>query len=329
MSYLRDLADQGWGDCTIYEVVEEFVKPLTAQTRESVAEYLLKDIKLKALVKRRADFFVSYAWSYTLNNIISALDSDNYKHAFIWFDAFVVNQHHKDKVDLDSFLHVFAGAIGEIGDLVMVVGPWESPTNVKRAWCVYEILCTVEAGHVEKRVAMPATEREALLRAAKSGQLSHAKFLQIFADVNVHRCEAKEQSDRDAILKLIDGRPEVNDAVMQPLKKFYRMLLESAAADATGKEADELYSALGNLYQSLGDLSLAEEWLRRALEATREAGVQGSTLGTRLNNLASCLWTQDSSSAEAARLGREALGIAERALGPKHPTTQQYRRDWG
>ena len=31
----------------------------------------------------------------------------------------------------------------------------------------------------------------------------------------------------------------------------------------------------------------------------------------------------------ANRYGKEALTIAERVLGPEHPTTKQFKRDWG
>ena len=47
------------------------------------------------------------------------------------------------------------------------------------------------------------------------------------------------------------------------------------------------------------------------------------------NNLACLLWMQDHDSAEAARLGKQALEITIKTLGPDHPRTQQYRRDWG
>ena len=38
---------------------------------------------------------------------------------------------------------------------------------------------------------------------------------------------------------------------------------------------------------------------------------------------------QDPDSAEAARMGKQALAIAEKTLGPDHPATQAYRKDWG
>ena len=66
-----------------------------------------------------------------------------------------------------------------------------------------------------------------------------------------------------------------------------------------------------------------------ALEVKKRAyGMDHPSTAFTLNNIALVLWTKDKNSAEAARLGRQALAIAERALGREHPTTQQYRREW-
>jgi tetratricopeptide (TPR) repeat protein len=56
-------------------------------------------------------------------------------------------------------------------------------------------------------------------------------------------------------------------------------------------------------------------------------GEEHPDVATSLNNLAVLLWNTGRSE-EANVYGREALTIATRALGPSHPTTQQYRKDW-
>ena len=48
-----------------------------------------------------------------------------------------------------------------------------------------------------------------------------------------------------------------------------------------------------------------------------------------LSNLALCLRDQDPDSADAAQLGKRALAIAEKTLGPDHPDTQAYLKAWG
>ncbi len=58
-------------------------------------------------------------------------------------------------------------------------------------------------------------------------------------------------------------------------------------------------------------------------------GAEHPSVAIDLNNLALHLHEQDPDSAEAARLGKQALAIAEETLGPDHPNTQQFRREWG
>ena len=51
-------------------------------------------------------------------------------------------------------------------------------------------------------------------------------------------------------------------------------------------------------------------------------------MATRLDNLA-CVLNNQGNTEEAARMGKQALAIWEKALGPDHPDTQMARRDWG
>jgi tetratricopeptide (TPR) repeat protein len=56
-------------------------------------------------------------------------------------------------------------------------------------------------------------------------------------------------------------------------------------------------------------------------------GEEHPHVAASLDNLAMLLWNTGRSE-EAYLYGRQALAIATRALGPSHPTTQQYRMDW-
>jgi hypothetical protein len=56
-------------------------------------------------------------------------------------------------------------------------------------------------------------------------------------------------------------------------------------------------------------------------------GEEHPDVATSLNNLALLLWNTERRK-EANVYGRQALAIATRALGPSHPTTQQFREDW-
>ena len=320
LDYLKSLKD--FLNKTVYELCEEWVVPTTAKDKVSVAEWLLSEPKTAANVRKQADVFVSYAWAYTLEDVISAVEDAGHKHAYVWMDVVVVNQHKKGVVNMGMFLNTFSKAIGEVGEVVFVVSPWYKPVNVTRVWCVFEILCAVQSEHVQKRVAMPAKTKKAMQEAVKNNEVSFAKLMTIFGDINVHRCEAKEEDDRVAILKLIENNPAVNDAVMKPLKTYYRRLVEDLATDVDAAEPDAhvFYGTVSDVYKALGDLVQAAEWGQKAVQAAKDGGAPETEVATYLNNIALVLKSQGQLE-EALEMHRQALDIRKRALGEDHPDT--------
>ena len=68
---------------------------------------------------------------------------------------------------VDWWTNTFSSAIGRFGRTVMVLSPWHDPIPLTRAWCLFEIYCTVKTGS-RFEVAMSASEREAFLTAMES-----------------------------------------------------------------------------------------------------------------------------------------------------------------
>ena len=56
------------------------------------------------------------------------------------------------------FFSAFREAVRAIGRTILVMLPIEDPIPLTRAWCVWEIFCTVDSG-AELRVALPPSER--------------------------------------------------------------------------------------------------------------------------------------------------------------------------
>lgn len=56
------------------------------------------------------------------------------------------------------FFTAFREAVRAIGRTVLVMEPIENPVPLTRAWCVWEIFCTVDSG-AQLRVALPPSER--------------------------------------------------------------------------------------------------------------------------------------------------------------------------
>ena len=188
-------------------------------------------------VAAKADVFVSYAWGYTWEQILSALEDAGHGSSYVWLDAFIVNQHHTLDKELDDWLRTFKTGVEQIGHVVVILAPWDKPIYVTRAWCVFETLAALDA-RVKREVVFPPAEKEKLLARMKRG-LRHATLMQIFGDVNVARCAAANAAERDAILALIGTRTDVNDAVMGPLKAFYRDVMVTAVEKMPGVTKEE------------------------------------------------------------------------------------------
>jgi len=62
----------------------------------------------------------------------------------IWFDLFSNNQHKAIDLDFDYWSTTFQSAIQSFGHTVMVFAPWDDPIPLTRAWCLWELYCTVQ-----------------------------------------------------------------------------------------------------------------------------------------------------------------------------------------
>ena len=189
---------------------------------------------------------------------------------------------------------------------------------MERAWCVFEVLAALD-NKVEVVVAFPPKDREEFERAMKTRELSLAKFMTIFGDVNVNNCQAALKDDRDRILAKIEGRSDVNDAVMKPLKEFYLRAGEAVAraVDAYSFEGGSAFGVLACAYQATGELNTSLQWWNKALAAYHACNAKDEEVAAMLNNIASVLCSQGKLD-EALKVNNEALAIRQRALGSDH-----------
>eukprot|EP01051_Picozoa_sp_SAG22_P023058 SAG22_NODE_5784_length_953_cov_1.014052_2_plen_95_part_00 len=63
---------------------------------------------------------------------------------FFWFDCFAIDEHAAQNFTPEWWDTTFKEAIGKIGHTVMILLPWDDPTPLKRAWCLWELLCTFQ-----------------------------------------------------------------------------------------------------------------------------------------------------------------------------------------
>jgi len=158
LCYLNDFISQCGGrevleGLTTTEVCERFVKPLTEKTQSSYCD-LLHHINHPSVGE--AKVFISHAWKFQFLDVVDSLvnhfkdnndNSDNIieinKEIIIWFDLFSNNQHKAVDLDFNYWSTTFKEAIEKFGRTVMVLSPWNDPVPLTRAWCLWELYCTV------------------------------------------------------------------------------------------------------------------------------------------------------------------------------------------
>ena len=101
---------------------------------------------------------------------------------FIWFDLFANNQHLAVELDFNWWCGTFKSAIKQFGHTVMVLSPWIDPIPLTRAWCLFEIYCSVITNS-KFEVAMSKNEQESFFIAMsdkENNAIKQAKIKRYF-----------------------------------------------------------------------------------------------------------------------------------------------------
>jgi tetratricopeptide (TPR) repeat protein len=288
---------------TTTEVNIEAQKPFTYLDSCSYCDYLTQH-NLPGV--SQPIVFISHAWKYKFLDVMDAIRNyflsssrtssdpaaDPPGDPIIWFDLFTNNQHDAPDLDFTWWSTTFQQAIHDIGTTVMVLSPWSDPIPLTRAWCLYEIYCTIHTQSVFE-IAMSSVEKESFVRTLGS-DLNCVK--QLLSVVNVERSEAWNPLDLQRIFEIVQktvGFNEINSLVSTKLREWILTATEKAYREEVeeGEEGEErkieLGENLGLLYLEFCRYPLAEEFLSRAYQQVlaREGGDSENTL-RKMNNLA-------------------------------------------
>jgi hypothetical protein len=98
-------------------------------------------------------------------SISQALDLELERHndlatdVFVWIDILSIPQRQQFEVNQQWLTTTFCDAIGNIGSSIIVLSEWRNPVPFARAWCLWEMLASIQQG-AELAVAMPQAQRE-------------------------------------------------------------------------------------------------------------------------------------------------------------------------
>ena len=160
-----------------------------------ISKYLdLCDSKTGKPLVAPATVFVSHAWRYSFYDVVvDAMEQHAKEHpdAYFWFDLFTNNQNEVASKDFDWFITTFRG-VREIGEVLLVLSPWNDPMPIQRAWCLFEIFTALEDENVCLHIKIPSNESSML----KSALAKDSKYLvQALSDIRLkkHRLSLREK----------------------------------------------------------------------------------------------------------------------------------------
>ena len=129
---------------TTSEINSNFVKPETKGTNQSYSwKYVdLKDETTGVPLVSTATVFVSHAWRYAFCDVggdVMEQYAIKYPDTYVWFDLFMNDQSEMDIKDFDWFSSIFKNIIRDIGQVLLVLSPWDDPMPIKRECCLFQI----------------------------------------------------------------------------------------------------------------------------------------------------------------------------------------------
>jgi hypothetical protein len=139
---------------------------------------------------------------------------------FFWFDCFSVDEHATQDHPQSWWSSTFQQTIRRIGHTCMLFTPWRSPEPLRRAWCLWELYCTIVTG-TRFSVCLGPAERSDFERNLLDDP---DVVLDAFARIDVESAQAGKESDRKMILsaarEMDGGLAKLNQESIQRLREW-------------------------------------------------------------------------------------------------------------
>jgi tetratricopeptide (TPR) repeat protein len=253
----------------------------------------------------------------------SASASDGSETRYYWNDVFVIDENQTDKFPKEYFYTTFRDAVGSIGRTLLVMGSLKNAKPLTRAWCIWEIFCTIDSGG-ELAIVMPPAARMEL----KTMLLDDFdEVIKIIMGVKTQNSKAFSEYDLKEIHRIVretckGGFNGVDGAVCAGLSEWLgNTAMKFVDMESEDKGMLRLMNRVATLLQQQGKRDEAEPLFRRCL-AVREKllGAEHPSTLISINNLA-VLLKQQGKLDEAEPLYRRCLAVREKLLGAEHPST--------
>lgn len=278
---------------TTSDVCERHLKPLTAPDGSSYCE-------LKAKLHPRdigiATVFISHAWKLAFLDVVDTLKY-HFRHTshstILWFDLFSNNQHAAVDLDFGWWSTTFKSAIAKFGRTVVVLSPWYNPFPLLRAWCLYEIFCSIDCGS-KLELAMTRLDEANFVQSVKEDSYV---VLKMIGTINLEKSEAFNPADKDRIFDVVRstvGFDALNSAIFERLRVWVIEAIEGAieSADTTSDQL-LLKFGLASLLRQQGRFRESDAHFLNCIQEQRLLGDDAGVLARFLNGYGYALWSQN------------------------------------
>ncbi|KAF0696867.1 Aste57867_12400 [Aphanomyces stellatus] len=260
-------------------VCKHFVMPYTATTQLSLVEHVRRHHPHGDKYVKPATWFVSHAWSYVFLDVVDALSdfmddqSDDGVATAVWFCTFNNNQHDVDVQarPFQFWVDSFQTALTAIGNVVMVLSPWNNPTTLTRTWCVFEIYVATKA-NARFEVAMGTAQKAAFFKDIQDDQ----SFTTMLATIKSEKSGTFMPGDRANIVALMEqngiGFADLDRMLFDVLDTWIIRRVETEIHKPHVALADKAkwHVVLGNVYHNKDAKPMLKQCLDDALRIYRD-----------------------------------------------------------
>lgn len=282
------------------------------------------NVTYSEVVGRRANVFISFAYGNDFIDLVDALEvyfeehpNKSVESTYFWFDMFVNNQWQATEKDFDWWATTFRTAVRDIGHTLLFLSPCLDPVMLTRAWCLYEMSCSVEISVALSRNELYAFQRKLLYE--------NAEVTAALCRINLARCECFLEEDKRRIFDVVErmdgGLQAVNILVMDLIRNWVQRaakdMVAKVSASTTLTVAQSIHSliAASTIHIEHGMFDEAQEMLEKAVclaDTTEELGE-----GRLVSPLVSLgrVYRNKSMYQKARATYNRALDISERVFG--------------
>ena len=226
IGFLRKFASKVDDKKTTTDVCNEIVIP---ETKDRACAYIAL---LEGLCDENgvpyvgeATVFVSHAWKYNFSIPLDVMmkHAEENPGSYFWFDLFINNQNVASNLPYTWWTNTFQSSIESIGSVLLVLSPWNDPIPLTRAWCLFEILCSIRAktAGVQLHIALPSQEKIEFSRGIAS---DFECVLKALTDIQAEKAQAFKPTDRENIFTSIRdtvGFETLNEEVKTALRTWF------------------------------------------------------------------------------------------------------------